>query len=140
MASASSPRRQLEHRRQQLMQAFLGLGDLRPGSLVARYRRCGKDYCHCAQPGARGHGPSFSLTRSVGGKTVTKIIPPGPAVERTREQIAEYRRSRRLFQQWVEVSDQICQAKLEEDRAAATGQKKGSGKRWRKRSKEKFGP
>ena len=66
------------------------VADLRPG-LVA-YRRCGKANCHCAQPGAPGHGPSFSLTRRVDDKTVTRIIPPGPAVEQTREQIAEYHR------------------------------------------------
>ena len=29
-----------------------------------------KPNCHCAAPGARGHGPSRSLTRAVGGKTV----------------------------------------------------------------------
>ena len=139
MSSAPSPRRALEDRRQQLIQAFLGLGDLRPGSLVARYRRCGKDYCHCAQPGDRGHGPSFSLTRSVGGKTVTKIIPPGPAVQRTREQIAEYRRLRSLVKELVEVSEQICQAKVDASRAR-TGQKRGSKKRWRKKSSEKSGP
>ena len=139
MSSAPSPQRRLEHRRQQLIQAFLDLGDLRPGSLVARYRRCGKDYCHCARPGDRGHGPSFSLTRNVGGKTVTKIIPRGPAVQRTQEQIAEYRRLRSLVKELVEVSEQICQAKLDASRAHK-GQKKGSKKRWRKKSSEKPGP
>jgi hypothetical protein len=34
----------------------------------------------------------------VKGKTVTRIIPTGPAVERTRHQIAEYRRFRALVQ------------------------------------------
>ena len=74
MSQDVSPQVQLEQRRQQLKQALLELGDLRPGSLVARYRRCGKVNCHCAQPGAPGHGPSFSLTRRVDDKTVTRII------------------------------------------------------------------
>lgn len=134
-----SPQRQLQHRRQRLLQAVLEIGDLRPGSLATRYRRCGKPNCHCAQPGDRGHGPSFSLTRRVGGKTVTKIIPPGPAVERTRAQIAEYRRLRSLVKELVEVSEQICQVQLDAS-SARTGQKKSSKKRWRRRSGKKSGP
>ena len=136
MSQDVSPQVQLEQRRQQLKQALLELGDLRPGFLVARYRRCGKVNCHCAQPGAPGHGPSFSLTRRVDDKTVTRIIPPGPAVEQTREQIAEYHRLRSLLQELVEVSEQICQAKLEAA-PARTGEKKGSKRRSRRRSSEK---
>jgi hypothetical protein len=68
------------------------LGDLRPGSLVDRYRKCGKPNCHCAAEEAGGHGPSWSLTRQLGGKTITKIIPV-TAVPQTRQQIAEYVRS-----------------------------------------------
>ena len=134
-----SPPSHLLRRRQQLLQAVLELGDLRPGSLVARYRRCGKPNCHCARPEDRGHGPSFSLTRRVAGKTVTKIIPPGPAVDRTREQISEYRRLRSLVKELVEVSEQICQAKLDAS-PARTGQKRGFKKRWPKKSSEKSGP
>lgn len=136
MPQNASPQSQLEQRRQQLKQALLELGDLRPGSLVARYRRCGKANCHCAQPGDPGHGPSFSLTRRVGEKTITRIIPPGPAVEQTQEQIAEYQRLRSLLQELVEVSEQICQAKLEAP-PARTGEKRGSRRRWRRKSGKK---
>ena len=58
------------------------LGDLRPGSLTPRYRRCGKPTCHCAAEGAPGHGPSWSLTWAVEGKTRTRII-PAEVVEET---------------------------------------------------------
>ena len=65
----------LRQRRDQLRADLAAVGDMRPGSLVARYRRCGKPNCRCARAGDRGHGPSFSLTHAVNGKTVTKIIP-----------------------------------------------------------------
>ena len=71
--------------------------------------------------------------------SLTKIIPPRPAVERTRAQIAEYRRLRSLVKELVEVSEQICQAQLEAP-SARTGQKMGSKKRWRRRSGKKSGP
>ena len=99
---------------------------MRPGSLVERYRACGKPGCHCAKKGSRGHGPSWSLTREVGGKTVTKVI-PAQAVEATRGQIAEYRRFRATVRELVDTGERLCDARLE--KTAATSQeaaKKGA--------------
>ena len=39
------------------------------------------------------------------GKTVTRIIPTGPAVERTQHQIAEYQRFRTLVRELVALGD-----------------------------------
>ena len=88
------------------------IDDLRPGFLTARFRKCGKPNCHCAQKDSRGHGPSYSLTHRFGGKTVTQVIPQGPAVERAKAQIAEYRRFRNLVRELIAVSEQICSAQL----------------------------
>jgi len=104
---------------------------MRSGSLVERYRKCGKPSCHCAATGSEGHGPSWSLTRGVGGKTLTKIIPAGAAVERTRRQIAEYRRFRVLARELVEVSEKLCNAQLAAGEAATEERaaKKGGSKK-----------
>jgi len=110
MAGTRDPE-ELRNRRDEIRDQLAGIGDLRPGSLVGRYRRCGKPNCHCAREEGGGHGPSWSLTRGVGGRTVTRIIPPG-AVPKTREQIAEYRRLRRLTSELVEVSEGLCEALL----------------------------
>src|SRR5438552_11062904 len=107
---------------------------MRPGSLVERYRRCGKPACHCASRNATGHGPSWSLTRGVAGKTVTKIIPP-TAVEQTRRQIDEYHRFRLLIREFVEVSEAVCDARLQGSGAASglEAAQKGGSKRPSKR-------
>ena len=128
--------KQLEQQREEVREQIAAVGNLRPGSLVERYRRCGKPNCHCAQPGAKGHGPSWSLTRAVGGKTITKVIPAGPPVERTRDQIAEYRRYKELVQQFVNLSEQLCDARLREGQAEAkaTAKKGGLKQRSRRRS------
>jgi len=110
MARTGDPE-QLKRRRDEIRDELARVGDLRPGSLVGRYRRCGKPNCHCAREEAGGHGPSWSLTRGVGGRTVTRIIPPD-AVARTRDQIAEYQRLRRLTGELVEVSEGLCEALL----------------------------
>jgi hypothetical protein len=106
----STPLSELEARRERLKLQFSVLGDLRPGSLVERYRKCGKPNCHCAQPGEAGHGPSWSLTHNVKGKTLTRIIPE-ELVPQTREQIAEYHRLRDLTHDLVEVNEKICEAR-----------------------------
>jgi len=104
-------------KKERILSKITNLSDFRPGSLVERYRRCGKPYCHCAKPGAKGHGPSYSLTRSVKGKTVTKIIPK-EEVEATRLQIQEYHRFREAVGELVETNDKICDAQLETKKEA----------------------
>ncbi len=124
----------LQQRRSEIGKQLTNVGDMRPGSLVERFRKCGKPSCHCAEEGARGHGPQFSLTRPVHGKTVTRIIPRGPAVERTQKQIDEYQRFRELVSEFVTLSEQICDFELEQQRSAAAG---GSKKN---RARRRTGP
>jgi len=120
----------LQLKRDQIKAQLAQVGDMRPGSLVERYRRCGKHSCHCAQKGARGHGPSYSLTHPVRGKTLTRIIPKGPAVEQTLTQIAEYHRFRDLVRQLVGISEQICEAELRQaGRIEAPDDKKNRARR-----------
>ncbi len=120
---------ELERRRNEIRKELADIGELRPGSLVARYRKCGKPNCHCAGEGERGHGPSWSLTRRVEGKTVTKVV-PSSAVAQTKAQIAEYRRLRRLTAELVEVSESLCDAQLVAEGAGrSAGSKKGASRK-----------
>lgn len=124
MATTREEREHLEKRRAELLAELASVGDFRPGSLVGRYRRCGKPTCHCATDTAGGHGPSWSLTRQVAGKTVTRIIPAG-AVEQTQQQLDEYRRFRHLTRELVEVSERLCEARLSAPGPAAEAAEKG---------------
>ena|ERR1041384_914507 len=116
-------------KRDQLKSQLAQVGEMRPGSLVARFRKCGKPSCHCAKKGAQGHGPSYSLTRPVAGKTVTFVIPAGSAVEQTRGQLAEYHRFRDLVQQLIAVSEQICDWQLRQAKSEPEPVKKNSVRR-----------
>jgi len=127
----------LQKRRNELLSELASIGDLRPGSLVERYRKCGKPNCHCASESGGGHGPSWSLTRQVAGKTVTRVIPVD-ALDEVREQIAEYRRFRDLGAELIEVSAQLCDARLRAKKTSsetAQAEKGGSKKRLRPASK-----
>jgi len=48
---------ELQERDRELKARLAQLGEMRPGSLVERYRKCGKPNCHCARPGDRDTGP-----------------------------------------------------------------------------------
>ena len=114
---------ELLQRRDALCHALANLGELRPGSLKSRYRKCGKPNCHCAQPGDPGHGPNWFLSRVVKGKMHSRAIPAG-ALERTREQLAECQRLRALTAELIEISDRLCQAQLADDKAVAPKKKR----------------
>ena len=66
------------------------MGDLRPGSITAVTRRCGKPSCHCAKHNDSGHDPQFRLTRRVAGKTVTEIFPNPTALRKAQQEVAEF--------------------------------------------------
>ena len=136
MNLVSSVPEDLEHECNRVRAALASVGELRPGSLVQRQHRCGKPSCHCARRDSPGHGPSWALTRAVQGKTVTRGIPAGPAVQRTRAQIEEYRRFRALVHQFIAVSEKLCDARLRLSRAASPegAEKGGSKQRSRRRS------
>ncbi len=113
----------LQQRLDQIQAQLASIGELRPGSLNRRFLRCNKPGCRCSDPAHPGHGPYWSLTFKSGGKTVTRSIPP-EALERTRQQLAEYQRFRSLTAEFVELSEQLCHARLAQSASAAAEQAK----------------
>ena len=114
----------LSRRREELRQELAHVADLRQGSLSSRHRRCGNPRCHCAHEADRGHGPYWSVTRAVHGKTQFRPIAP-EAVRQTEEQIAEFHRVQRLTREFVDVSTRLCDARLEANKPGAP-EKKGA--------------
>jgi hypothetical protein len=101
----------LEHLRAELLGRFAGMGDFRRGALNVVFRKCGKGNCWCAEPGARGHGPQYNLTRRMGGKTVTVHLKPGPELDKVRREVDEHRRFQDLITEVSEVSEALCAAR-----------------------------
>jgi hypothetical protein len=98
----------LEAERSRLLEEFLRLGDLRPGSITAVVRRCGKPSCHCAKPNDAGHDPQFRLTRRVGGKSVTESFPNPAALRKAQAEVAEFHHFQKLGEDLVNVNERIC--------------------------------
>src|SRR6266849_5035945 len=87
---------ELEAARSKILRQFSTLGDLRPGSICAVVRRCGKPTCHCAKPKDAGHDPQMRLTRTVHGKTVAESLPTPAAWHKAQSEIEEYHRLQTL--------------------------------------------
>ena len=130
----------LAERRAFLQRAIAQTGLMRPGSLVERFRKCGKPRCHCAAEGAAGHGPQWLLTRPVEGKTVSRVIPAG-RVAQAQAQLAAHKRFREQVHELVEVNVALCDAALAtESPAQAEAQKGGSRVRSLRRVKRRSRP
>lgn len=113
----------LQARRQELFAQIAQLGDLRPGSLVQRFKKCGRPACWCAQPNARGHGPEWILTAKVAGKTRTRAIREELLAE-TRAQIAECQRLRTLVAEVIDVSERVCDARVQSRRRSPSAEQR----------------
>ena len=106
----------LESERSKLLETFLRWGDIRPGSITAVTRRCGKRSCHCAKPNDPGHDPQFRLTRRVAGKTVTETFPNPTALRKAQQEVAEFHRFQKLSQDLIAVNEKICRRRPVEPR------------------------
>lgn len=69
--------------RRALAEALSEIDGVLPGSVVRRHMRCGQEGCACHADPARAHGPYIQWTRTVGGKTVTRLL--------SEEQLVRYR-------------------------------------------------
>ena len=96
----------IDVRRRELTDQIAALGPTLPGSLVTRTSRCGNRGCRCQTDPDQRHGPYWTWTRSVGGKTITRAL--------TTEQADRYRpwfdNARRLR----ELVDELKQLAIEQ--------------------------
>ncbi len=101
-------REALERQRAAILEEIGALGDMRRGSIVEQYLRCGKSPCCCQARGHTGHGPYFTFTRKVQGKTQTRQLRPGPALSKLSREVETFHRFRQLCDQLIEVNERLC--------------------------------
>jgi hypothetical protein len=108
----TQPRAPFAATRAHLAQAMAGIDAVLPGSIVIRHMRCGKRECACRTDPPTLHGPYIQWTRTVHGKTVTRLL--------TEDQLARY-------QPWFDNARRLkgLIAKLEAASLAAAAQTEG---------------
>lgn len=98
----------LESKREQLYRKLMETGDFRRGTISVTYRKCGKKNCACAKEGHPGHGPLYLWNATIGGKSVAKNLKLGVEMDKYREETSNYKKSLLIFEELVEVNEQIC--------------------------------
>ncbi len=97
----------LKKKRARLVDGFPDSQRLLRGSLVERYRKCGKPGCHCAK--GKGHGPAYYLSVTLGaGKTRSYYVP----VKRRRlvaKYLHNYKKLRQLTEQLIEINLELLE-------------------------------
>ena len=100
-AKTSAARLKLQQRINQLKARLQEMGPMRPGSLSRQYNVCGKPGCRCKDPkNPRRHGPYHQLNYVYGGKKTSEFVRP-QNLKQVRTQLANYKRFRRLIDQWI---------------------------------------
>ncbi len=89
------------------------LGDLRPGSLSEQYNVCGNPKCRCKEDRSKRHGPYFQLSFTRKGRSRTKFVKK-PQLPEVKRQLKNYARLRRLVDDWIELSSELCQLRIEQ--------------------------
>jgi hypothetical protein len=98
----------LEKQRDNLLRRIHDLGDMRSGSLSIRFQRCSKSPCVCDDPTHPGHGPIYSYSVVVDGKTRIKNYKLGPELEKLQKEIENYQSFKKLSQELIAVNNRIC--------------------------------
>lgn len=111
----------------ELVDQFAAPTPMRRGSLSERYVKCSKPGCLCAERPEARHGPYYSLTRAVSGRTQSRFL----AVEEVpvvRRQLEAGRRFRQQVEGYWEACERWADAELDAPAAGdrAAGQKGGS--------------
>jgi len=85
---------------------------MRRGSVSQRTMQCGKPNCACAQDPKARHGPYYSLTQAVDGKTRSRFLTPDQAAI-AEQQIATGRGFRQQVDTFWEACERWADVELE---------------------------
>jgi len=97
-----------ERRRQRLLAQIAKIGYALPGSLTVRHTRCSSAGCRCRAEQPALHGPYYSWTRKIDGKTVTRLLSAQQA-ERYTPWFQDARKLRALIAQLEALSLQAAE-------------------------------
>jgi hypothetical protein len=95
-------------RRQAILDQIAQLGFCLPGTLTERHTRCSSSGCRCRSDPPALHGPYYSWTRKINGKTITRTLSPEQA-QRYQSWFDDARRLRALSAELEALSLKLAQ-------------------------------
>ena len=104
---------ELRRRRRRLLRDMPPLERTMRGSLIDRYKRCGRPGCHCAN--GRGHGPKIYLSVSVSGERPQMDYVPNARADEVRELVDNFNRAREILNEVCAINTELLRRKEELD-------------------------
>jgi hypothetical protein len=101
----TEPATVLRKRRRALVSQLPPLRSILRGSLIERYKRCGKPGCKCAD--GPGHGPKYYLSVSYPGLRPKMDYVPQEACKQVSELLANYQRAREILEEISEINREL---------------------------------
>jgi len=95
----------LRQRRELLLRELPPFDAVLRGSLVERYKRCGKPGCKCAQ--GPGHGPKYYFSVSRTNERPVMAYVPQSDHARTVEYLSNYRRIRHILDELCDINREL---------------------------------
>ena len=95
----------LRRRRQALLRKLPPLDAVLRGSLIERYKRCGKPGCKCAD--GPGHGPKYYLSVSFPGERPQMDYVPQENLEATRALVANFHEVRTTLEEVCAITREL---------------------------------
>src|SRR5438132_8548018 len=105
MKIRNQPTAALRKRRNVLLRQLPPLQAVLRGSLIERYKRCGKTGCKCAD--GPGHGPKYYLSVSYPGLRPQMDYVPQESHDQIAEFLANYHRAREILQAVSDINREL---------------------------------
>ena len=101
----------LRKRRDALLRKLPPLKAILRGSLIERYKRCGKPGCKCAD--GPGHGPKYYLSVSYPGLRPQMDYVPHESHDQVAEFVANFLRAREILEEVSEINHELLRRREE---------------------------
>jgi hypothetical protein len=105
MHMSELPSSTLKRRRSLLLRKLPPLDSVLRGSLIERYKRCGKPGCRCAD--GPGHGPKYYLSVSYPGRSPKMDYVPQDDCSQVSERVANFALVREILEEISEINHEL---------------------------------
>jgi hypothetical protein len=101
----------LKKKRERLLTKLPELQNTLRGSLIERYKRCGKPGCRCAAE--QGHGPKYYLSTSQPGSNPLMEYVPLEYKDQVEDYLKNYRLARKILDEICDINQELLRRREE---------------------------
>jgi hypothetical protein len=81
------------------------------GSLIERYKQCGKSNCHCVKD--KGHGPTYYLSVSIAGQRPVMIYIASERKNIIEKALLNYRETQQIMEKISDINRELLLRKVD---------------------------